>query len=628
MSASKFNESSVESDVPSNLSRELDQNFNVSSSLNIDVSNEFNEVDEIREWALETHINRHQLDKLLPILKKRVLPSLPKSATTLLGTKRLHEIITIFDIEGDETGEFVYFGIKEGLHRCINPSLHEDRKIFLKFNIDGMSLFKSGKKQFWPILCQIHCNINNLYKPFVVAIYSGDTKPQNINEYMSQFVDELNELLNQQFVVNDVPYVIIIKCFVCDTPARAFCKLSKGHGGYEACERCVIKGERVKNRTVYPDINCAIRTDVTFRLKNNPRHHIGTSPLLLISPKIDMVKFFILDYMHLSSGVMKRLILTWLCGSNKVRLLNCRSKNEITRRMLMLRLCVPLEFQRRPRPLTDVKQWKSTEFRFFLLYCGPIVLKNILPKNYYNHFLLLHVAFRILCSDLYEKYSDLAETYLKTFFMLLPKLYGSEFQILNMHNLIHIASDVKNMECNLTSISCYDFESHLGALRNLIRTPYRPVAQVCRRLQERKTFDIKRPVIPLPFNIIKSETTNLNTNCIFVFKLNVKGIFTITTVEPNNTVLLVDKTVVRINNIFYFPNEPHKIKIQGNALRKVHNVYSYPAGSSKLSIWEARRFSSVEQIFNLESIKHKCIILNLTLNRGSEKKVYVLSMLH
>lgn len=55
-------------------------------------------------------------------------------------------------------GQFVYFGLEKGIRHSVNVDLHENRKLQLQFNIDGVPLFKSAKKQFWPILCKIFCN--------------------------------------------------------------------------------------------------------------------------------------------------------------------------------------------------------------------------------------------------------------------------------------------------------------------------------------------------------------------------------------------------------------------------------------------------------------------------------------
>lgn len=67
-------------------------------------------------------------------------------------------------------------------------------------------------------------------------------------------------------------------------------------------------------------------------------------------------------------------------GPLKVRL-STRARRKLSRRMICLKAQTVSEFQRKPWPIDCFAKWKATEFRFFLLYCGPFVLKNLLPKN-------------------------------------------------------------------------------------------------------------------------------------------------------------------------------------------------------------------------------------------------------
>lgn len=61
-------------------------------------------------------------------------------------------------------------------------------------------------------------------KPFVVAIWCGEGKPTCVNEYIAQFVDELNALVLNGILINENHINVLIRCFICDTPARAFLK--------------------------------------------------------------------------------------------------------------------------------------------------------------------------------------------------------------------------------------------------------------------------------------------------------------------------------------------------------------------------------------------------------------------
>ena len=48
--------------------------------------------------------------------------------------------------------------------------------------------------------------------------------------------------------------------------------------------------------------------------------------------------------------------------------------------------------------LDDIDRYKATELRQLLLHTGKIILKDILHKEYYNHFLVLNTAISILIS--------------------------------------------------------------------------------------------------------------------------------------------------------------------------------------------------------------------------------------
>lgn len=147
-------------------------------------------------------------------------------------------------------------------------------------------------------------------------------------------------------------------------------------------------------------------------------HHVEHSPVLEIRPRINVITSFILDFMHLCClGIMKKLLEYWLRKHSNVRF-NVKMRQELSRRMDELHSQAPSEFQRKPRSTRFVGKWKATEFRYFLLYCGPIILKRMLRTDLYNHFLLFHTSCRILCSEkLCHEYVQHAKQYLTAFFI-------------------------------------------------------------------------------------------------------------------------------------------------------------------------------------------------------------------
>jgi len=271
---------------------------------------------------------------------------------------------------------------------------------------------------------------------------------------------------------------------VCDAPARAFLKCTKLHSGYSSCDKCIEPGAYYKNKIVFMSETAPKRTNESFRKQLDDNHHHGSSPFLDLP--IDLIKSFPIDYMHnICLGVMRLLLRLWIAGSLKFKLTN-NQMQIISQRLINLQKFIPLEFNRKPRSLNELVYWKATEYRTFLIYIGPLVLKNILPRAIYENFLLLHVGISILISKNHINNFGIpfAKNCLLTFINHCKnELYGLEFVVYNVHLLTHICDDVE-IYGSLDEYSSFPFESYLGHLKKLIRSPTNPLQQIHRRLHE------------------------------------------------------------------------------------------------------------------------------------------------
>ncbi len=141
-------------------------------------------------------------------------------------------------------------------------------------------------------------------------------------------------------------------------------------------------------------------------------------------------------------------------------------------------------FARKPRGLEDIDRWKATELRQFALYTGKIVLKGIISKQLYEHFLVFSVALSILvCPRLTEQYSHNAEEMLVYFVGQGRRLYGDEFHVYNVHSLVHLTSDAK-LYGSLDECSAFSFENYLHQMKRLVCSGRNPLSQIVRRLGE------------------------------------------------------------------------------------------------------------------------------------------------
>lgn len=95
------------------------------------------------------------------------------------------------------------------------------------------------------------------------------------------------------------------------------------------------------------------------------------------------------------------------------------------------------------------------------------------------------MACRLLCTqNKAVMYVENAKEYLRAFCASSQEIYGEEFAVINIYNLIHLADDVRNMNSTLINISAYSFENCLGMIKKVLCSPNRPLAQLCRRLHE------------------------------------------------------------------------------------------------------------------------------------------------
>jgi len=95
--------------------------------------------------------------------------------------------------------EYVHFGLEQGIiaeleHKSLCYNLNG--KLDLQFNIDGLPLYKSSSSSLWPIMCKI-ANSQE-FDPFTVGCYCGVQKPEDLEAYLSDFVAELLQLLQDE----------------------------------------------------------------------------------------------------------------------------------------------------------------------------------------------------------------------------------------------------------------------------------------------------------------------------------------------------------------------------------------------------------------------------------------------
>lgn len=589
-------------------------------------------------------VNNEFITKILGVLRSEGL-DVPKTTTALLGTGRItYEPIRPMLSIHNSIGSYRYFGIAIGLKRRICPEIFQDPTIRVLANMDGFPVFRNSKQGFWPILMQIFHPLLQC-KPFVVALWFGESKPASAEDYLEDFTAEVIFLTENGLEISGRHFNFELKAIVADTPARAFINGMKGHTGFQACERCETAGVTVttdkfsrqasgkqSKKRIYPEIDAKRRTTASFARKDTPEHHTSgiTSPLLKI-PNFNIIEGVVLDYMHLLClGVMKNLFQKWTTGrcpsrlrADKVALLQTRLES--------LSENVPCEFQRKKFDLNDLSNWKATQYRFFLLYSGALILRHILPKDQYRHFLLLYAACRILSDEnlaTRENHVDLAEKYLRTFFVILPTYYGKDSQVMNFHNLIHLADDVRYMQSAVVRFSAFPFENCLGQIKKLVRTPVDPLSQVSQRFSELEGgTDLIARAHPLFSIESKPESLSYSheRNTLNFKEIRYKN-FKITCRKPNNMVLLNTGKVCLIDQIRLIEKSGRptveNIEFAGRIYQVVDSAVTYPHQSTAIGVLRITSLYENQRIYCLAEIDVKCVHISI------DDDEYAVALLH
>lgn len=170
---------------------------------------------DIRTWALSFNIKQNALKEILKIINCRLRNILPQDPRTLLKTPKE---VSIQQIAG---GMYWHHGFKTCIEEIFSE-ISSPLSISISVNIDGLPIYKSSRDEFWPILFNIH-EMPSM-QPMIIGIFSGKTKPTDIVSFLTPFVEDMDDACRNGIIVNGHKISVSIRCFICDSPARAFVK--------------------------------------------------------------------------------------------------------------------------------------------------------------------------------------------------------------------------------------------------------------------------------------------------------------------------------------------------------------------------------------------------------------------
>ncbi|XP_042150447.1 uncharacterized protein LOC121838324 [Ixodes scapularis] len=304
-----------------------------------------------------------------------------------------------------------------------------------------------------------------------------------MNCFLEPFVEVMNELSSVGVPWTDasgtqkVSRVFPGPCTV-DTVARCMLMNMTQFNGAFGCGWCEAEGEVVEKGRghvrVYPAVVGTTRSHESFlhhsekaEKQGAPSHGVKGASILFGLAFFNFASGFVVDYMHaVCSGFVRSTAFMWFKGRSGQHYHLGSFMSEIDMKLKALQ---PIwEISRLPRSLKDMKFWKSSEWRSWMLFYSPVVLKGFLPKKYFDNWLKFVRIMHFLLSrsvplDSLPQVKRAMTAFLKEF----EELYGQVNMTYNTHLLLHLIDSVR-LWGPLWGYSAYPFESMNGKLVRLV----------------------------------------------------------------------------------------------------------------------------------------------------------------
>ncbi|XP_054746268.1 uncharacterized protein LOC129250688 [Anastrepha obliqua] len=229
----------------------------------------FDIISGFKEWMVKHKIRRAAVNDMLVLCKKSGL-NVPISTSGLFEKQAICT-------RQVKPGEYFHYGLEQGIKKCLQLEVPLGQNILeLDIGIDGLPLYKSSSNSLWPILGSVanHTNMS----PFLIGCYIGKKKPEDINDFLFDFVQEFLVLQERGIELGCSTVFIKLRAIICDAPARAFVSGTVGHTSASGCSKCtqqaMQKSEcsnctqqtlQKKKRLTYSVTVESLRTDDDFR---------------------------------------------------------------------------------------------------------------------------------------------------------------------------------------------------------------------------------------------------------------------------------------------------------------------------------------------------------------------------
>ncbi|KAK3910789.1 tRNA (guanine-N(7)-)-methyltransferase B [Frankliniella fusca] len=180
---------------------------------NTKIKNEFTEI------VLEQGASHALIKKMLTFFRKNNFGDFPKCPSTLLKTPVVTKVRSV------PPGEYWHRGLEADLLMYAKTSGCEIIRV--NFSVDGVPMMASTGADFYPICC----TFNDSKDVVIDGVYYGVGKPNSADEFLKEFVDEMNLFVENGLECEGRHVCIEIHKCICDAVAKSWLLNVKGHSG-------------------------------------------------------------------------------------------------------------------------------------------------------------------------------------------------------------------------------------------------------------------------------------------------------------------------------------------------------------------------------------------------------------
>lgn len=201
---------------------------------------------------------------------------------------------------------------------------------------------------------------------------------------------------------------------------------------------------------------------------------------------------------------------------------------------------------------------------------------------------------------------EVADFCLRQFIANSAELFGPEFVVYYVHNLVHLSEECAE-HGTLDGYSAYRYENYLGIIKRYLRSKYLSLEQLHNRDSERNgrlVSDLK--IIPEDEIHLSKQHNNWPEEGDLYSCLQTKN-FMFSTDHPADSCF--QTTYGEIVNLVNIVNSPDGVTLVGHRFTVLENYFQYPVESMVLGICKASRLELRSRRWDLADVAKKCVLM-------------------